>query len=297
LTIYCMSPSTVSPNPVLFPTFLTTFERDGHGFVSDISDCNVVLLDMHTRISDYKQNDIDWIEKHKPFIASFCEYDRGGLSFELWPNPLTHQQAKIFKLINDGQIKAIHFCRLLDKTKTYPPNLYPYEKPFLYEEPLLSPDDLFDREYDVIFIANHSASREAIANALFNYGKLKCKISLGEPKISFEDFVKEHKRGKLFISSGAGGYTDERKQFLFSIAGIIQEQTDQLVLHELCGYENCIKINNPPTKDDLDFIYETVNSKDWLYQTYKLGYDFMKTYYSKEYIANDILNKIKKHLW
>jgi hypothetical protein len=147
-----------------------------------------------------------------------------------------------------------------------------------------------------VYIANKAPSRENIARAILTDGRLKCNVSLGNPKIPFNEFVREHKKGKLFISSAAGGFTDERKQYLFSIAGIIQHQTDQLVLHELIHFKNCLKIDEYPTKEQLDTIVEICNHKELLYQIYKNGYDFMKTYYSKEYIATDILNKIKTEL-
>jgi hypothetical protein len=296
MKFYLLSPESVPMNPVLFPMMVDTFISKGHSFVDRIEDCDCVMMDLHTRIANYNADDINKLCWGDNGLATFCEWDRGNLSTDEWPHPLTHQQAEIFLHGKHGRFKTVHFCRLLDKTKTYPENLYPYEKPYLYEEPLLSPDELFNREYDVVYIANHSASREAIAKAIFDYGKIKIKFSLGEQKIPFEDFVKEHKRGKLFISSGAGGYTDERKQFLFSIAGIIQERTDQLLLHEL-PLTGCIYIGSPPTIENLDLIYNIVNDKECLYKIYENGYNFMKTYYSKEYIANDILNKIKKHLW
>lgn len=282
-------------NQVLFPMFIKTWEDNGCVIVGRIEECDVVFLDLHTRIVDYNDKDITWLLLHGKAVATFDEYDRGNMSSDVWPTPLTDQQQAIFNLIEKRVINSVHFCRLLDKNKYYP-QVFPYEKPMLHEEPMLTADELFNREFDVVFIANYSPSRQKIAEALQADNRLRTFISIGAKKRDFNDFVNWHKRGKLFISSGAGGFTDERKQNLFSIAGLIQEETDQLLLHPFTHLENCIKISTPPTKQELDTIYEVCNDKERLYEIYKNNYNFMKTYYSKEYIASNILERIKQHL-
>lgn len=283
-------------NQVLFPNMVDTFVSNGHSFVDRIDDCECILMDLHSRVADYVQRDIYWaIQSGLPLII-WDEYDRGNMSKDEWPNPLTQQQYEIFNHIRKGGCKAVHFCRLLDKTKTYPCKIYPYEKPISYEEPMITPDELFNREYDIVFIANQSPSRDRIAEALRNDGRLNCFISIGDEKRPFEEFLRIHKLGKLFVSSGAGGMTDERKQCLFSVAGLIQENHNQLLLHPFTHMGNCIMINNPPTQEDLNTIFEVVNDKEKLYGIYQRNYEFMKKYYSKEYIANNILETILKHL-
>tara|TARA_R110000868_G_scaffold243012_1_gene498714 strand:+ start:390 stop:1274 length:885 start_codon:yes stop_codon:yes gene_type:complete len=294
MKIYLLSPESVPMNQVLFPTFGKTFRERGHEFVSRIEDCDVVFFDLHTRIADYNQHDIDFAKHFFVPIVTFDEWDRGGMSSEVWPLPLTEQQKDVFWY--NGDRKFVNFCRLLDKTKQHTPCLYPYEKPILFEEPLLTPDELFHRYYDICYIANQSPSRDAIAKALLEDGRLKCYILIGGKKLEFSDFLKRHKNAKLFISSGAGGFTDERVQCLFSVAGIIRERSNQLLLHDFIHQENCLRIDNPPTKQDLDNIFEVVNNKERLYEIYKNGYDFVKKFYSKEYIATNILETIKKHL-
>lgn len=291
MKFYLLSPM-CPPNPHLFPQFVETWKANGVEITDRIQDADVVLMDLHSRLFEYNQGDIDYlIEKSLPLVT-FDEWDRGSMSNDVWPFPMNGQQSLVWGCHIGSQL---HFCRLLDKTKPSK-KVFPYEKPILYEEPLLTPDELFNRKYDIVYIANEAPSRNKIAQALLDDGRLKCYIALGQEKIPFNDFVDNHTRGKLFISSAAGGYTDERKQYLFSIAGVIQHQTDQLVLHELTHLRNCLKIDEYPTKEQLDTIVEICNHKELLYQIYKNGYDFMKKYYSKEYIATDILNKIKTNL-
>lgn len=304
MKFYTLFPEGVPENPHLFPMMRHTFIEKGHSFVDRIEDCDVVLMDLHVRQSLYNENDFTWLVKNLAPIITFDEWDRGGMSTDVWPYPLTEQQKILFWY--NGDRMFVNFCRLLNKPQSiekyqmvdrnYYYNLYPYEKPILYEEALLTTEQLFEREYDIVYISNTAPSREAIGKAILEDGRLKCHVSLGAKKLPFDEFVNWHKRGKLFISSGGGGYTDERKQNLFSIAGIIQEETDQLLLHPFSNLENCIKIQSPPTKEDLDTIYEVVNNKEWLWNIYKNGYDFMKQYYSASYIASDILSKIEKHL-
>lgn len=292
---YTISPMGCPENPVLFPNLRPTFIEQGHSFVDNIEEADCVLFDLHSRVFDYNQDDIDYLCQSRIPIATFCEWDRGGLSSDEWPSPTIHNQRKVFKHIKNNGIKSVHFCRLLDKTKQYPENLYPYEKPYSYEEPLLSPDELFAREWDICYIANHSPSRQSIADAIVKDGRIKHIISLGNKKLPFDEFLKMHKKAKLFINSSAGGYTCERPQCLFSIAGMIRQNTQQLLLHDFTHGENCLRVDNPPTQKDLDEIFEIVNDKERLYSIYKRGVEFVKEYYSADYIANDILSKINKH--
>jgi hypothetical protein len=272
MKIFLLSPNDVPPNPHLFPQWIETWESKGHQIVNRINEAEVIMIDLHSRLSDYDNNDIDFVLQCKTPLISFDEFDKGGMSLLDWPDPLTDQQAKIFDHIYNDNIKAVHFCRLLNKKNKYPSNVFPYEKGILYEEELLTAEQLFDRPLDVCFVANHAPSREKIANALLQDGRLKCHISIGATKIPFNDFVNQHKRAKLFISSAAGGFGDERKQALFSVSGIISQRTDQLLLHDFTHLENCLKIDSPPTKKDIDTIYETVNDKERLYEIYKNGY-------------------------
>lgn len=292
MRFYIISPKGVPMNQVLFPNMIPTFEANGHSFVGNITECDCVLFDLHSRQFFYDENDIDYLCQTKIPIATFCEWDRGNMSSDEWPSPTIHQQRKVFEHIKNNNVKAVHFCRLLDKTKKYPPNLHPYEKPYSYEEPLLSADELFNREYDICFIANESPSRKAIEKAIIDDGRFMYITRIGEKKLEFSDFLNMHKKAKLFINSGAGGFTCERPQLLFSIAGMIRERTNQVLLHEFTHLENCLQIDAPPTKKQLDDIFCVVNDKEYLYKIYRNGYSFTKEFYSKEYIANDILKKI-----
>lgn len=291
MKIKLVSPESVPMNPVLFPTFIKTFNDNGHSFVGDIKECDIVFMDLHTRIAEYNQSDIDYMVENKTPIVTFDEFDKGGMSDLQWPHPLTPQQSLVMSYcIGSG----IHFCRLLDKTKMYPLNLHPYEKPILYEEPLHTADELFNREYDIVWIANTAPQRLVLEKSLKEYGKLKCNIKLGQQKILYNDWIAEHRKGKFFISCSAGGYSNECVQSLFSVSCHLRENTDQLLLHPFTNLENCLQVDIPPTKEQLDAIYETVNDKDKLYSIYKQGYNHVKKYYSEEYMANNILSILKK---
>lgn len=291
---YTLSPDRVPENPVLFPNIRPTFIANGHVFVDRIEECDVVLLDLHTRVADYKESDIDWVLNNRVPMVTFDEWDRGGMSEDSWPYPLTKQQREIFNHYQDNKkpIRWVHFCRLMSKGDIY---AYPYEKPIFYEEPLLTPDELFNREWDIIYLANSAPSRNSIAEAIKKDGRFKYVISLGQEKIPFEQFLNIHKQGKMFISSGAGGATDERCQCLFSIAGIIRERSNQLLLDDFLHLENCLRIDSPPTKKDLDCIFDVVNDKEKLYKIYKNGVDFMQKKFTPEYFASYVLHKMKDY--
>lgn len=289
MKFYILSPSSVPLNPVLFPMMVPTFLEEGHSIVGRIEDCDVVLCDLHSRIAPYNQRDIDWMLKNQPNAVSFDEWDRGGMSTETWPNPLTEQQQ--FLKFN------LNFCRLLDRTMPHweALNVFPFEKPIHYEEPMVSADELFNREYDIVFIANSAPQREAIASVLRLDARLKCNIILGAEKIPFDQWVAEHKRGKMFVKWSAGGYGCEKMHNLFSIAAMIKEDNDQLFAHPFTNSVNCVTLSTVPTKQELDYLRLVVGNKEELYKIYTGCYEFMKKYYSKEYIAKDILSKIIKH--
>lgn len=297
MKFYLLSPTGVPPNPHLFPMWVDEWRRQGVQIVDQIDDCDVVLFDLHSRIADYKEYDIDYILRNDLPVATFDEWDRGGMSKDWWPYPLTEQQEKLMCYTEDSGVKAVHFSRLLNKTyKHYQENLYPYEKPIIHEEVLLSPDELYHRPMDVCLIANTSPSREAIRKALQADGRLRCLLRVGHTKIPFNDWLNQHRLAKLFVSASGGGYSNERPQHLFSIAGIIQEETDQLTHHQWVHGYDCLKISSPPTQEELDTINAFVNDKELLYSIYLRGYQSMKQHYSASFIANFILEKIKQHL-
>ena len=296
MKFYTLSPSSVPENQVLFPTMRPTFNEKGHEFVSIIQEADVAMMDLHSRISEYKQSDIDWLINSNLPVASFCEYDRGGMSFERWPNPLTIQQEQVFNYISRSGVKSVHFCRLLDKTKSYPENLYPYEKPILFEQEMGSADDIFNRPFDIVWIANSAPQRETLAKALRLDARLKVNIILGAKKIPYQDWIDEHKKGKLFISCSAGGYSNECVQSLFSVAGHIKERNDQLLAHPFTNGINCVSISEQPTKQEIDYLRLVVGNKDELFKIYKGCYDHMKAHYTKEAISNYILATILKHV-
>ena len=290
MKFYLFSPESVPMNQVLFPTFIKTFEEKGHSFVNSIQDANIILLDLHTRIAEYNQSDITYLLKCDKPIVTWDEYDKGGMSNLDWPHPLTEQQLQIFNHIENNNVKSVHFCRLLNKTKQYPTNLYPYEKPILYEDPLCSADELFNREFDIVWIANTAPQREKLAKALREDGRLRCNIILGAEKIPHHNWIAEHRKGKFFISCSAGGYSNECVQGLFSISAQLRERNDQLLLHDFDHKNNCFKITSTPTQKELDDLVEIVNDKEKLYDIYKNGHGFVKTNYSEEAWANYYLS-------
>lgn len=290
-----ISPAGVPQNPVLFPMMKPTFLAEAHNFVDNVEFADVILFDLHTRIADYDEKEIDAIVGSGKPVVTFDEWDRGGMSLDFWPDPLTKQMEQILQKCFSGGVKSVHFCRLLDKKKKYLPNLYPYEKPILHEEPIVSADDLFNRTFDIVWIANTAPQRERLAKALRVDSRLKCNIILGAKKIPFQDWVNEHKKGKFFISCSAGGYSNECVQALFSVSAQLKEINDQLLLHPFTNGVNSVMISDEPTKEQLDYLVHVVNNKDELYKIYLNNVQHMRNFYTKEYIAKDILGKIIKH--
>lgn len=295
MKIFLLSPETVPPNPHLFPTFINEFEKQGHSFVDRIEEADCCFMDLHTRIADYNQSDIDYILGSEVPIAVWDEWDRLGMSEELWPMPLTGQQVAIFEHISRKDINVVHFCRLMDSQLNWPKNVFPYEKPIIHEEPPVSADDLFNRPYDIVWIANNAPQRETLEQELRNESRLNCYISLGQPKIPFNEWVDWHKKGKFFITCSGGGATDERMQALFSVSTILKERTDQLLHRDFEHMESCLRFDIPVTMKDLNDICRIARDKEALHQIYMDGYNFVKSFYSQEYMASRYISILNKH--
>lgn len=291
---YIISPSGVPLNPVLFPTMKPHFYAAGHTFTANLEDADCFLVDLHTRIADYDQSEIDYVVSSGKPVVYFCEYDRGGMSSDEYPHPLTEQQQQLFKYTEN--VPNVHFCRLLDKNRKYPFTIYPFEKPiFSVEEPLLSPDELFDRPTDIFFVANSAPQREAVKKAFEEDGRFKCNIVLGAGKIPFNEWKAQCRQAKAFLKISGGGYSCERMQALWATSLMVMEDTDQLLAKPFLQALNCIKIDVPPTKFQLDCIYGILNNPRELFYLYHNQYNFVKQFYSAEYISNNILETIKKH--
>lgn len=291
MRLYLLSPQGVPMNPHLFPVFKKTWEENGCEIADSVADCDVVLWDLHTREADYNPTDIGRLCIREIPVATFDEWDRGGMSDDVWPAPLTNQQLILWREIKS---RSVHFCRKINKTYQDAPNLYPLEKTIMNEFPFTTSQELISRPYDIFFYGNTSPQRESVCNELSKH--FKCDFRIGQEKIPHDQWLNRARQSKLYLTADGGGFSDERPYQLFSIAPMLKQRNNHLQSHPFIDETDCIEIGEIPTEDDIIKIKRYLNYPDELYRLYLSQIVKMKQYYSAEYTANYILNIIKKQL-
>lgn len=179
-----------------------------------------------------------------------------------------------------------YFVRNMDKTKEYPPNVYPYDWPYFEECDFgaISKDELFNRKADCCFYGVESPTRKNFVHGI-NGVNVEYAFIDHTFRLTLKEWVRLHKDAKCFISCDGGGFTDERIQQLFSVAAILKNKNNHRPNNPFTDKVNCIEVSEHPTKEELDWLVKIVNDKEWLYEIYLNGIAHVKKYYSKEYLS------------
>lgn len=291
---------TISPQglntPDLFPSFVGTFKRDGHLFVGDIKEANIVLFDLHTRIGVYEDSIIQKAHLSQKPIVTFSEYDYGGMAKDVWPDPLTSQQKVLFDGLDETN--SVHFVRKMIDGENYPSNVFPYEKCIMHDSPLVSKEDLFSRPYDLCFIGNTSPQRKSFIEGLQSSGRFKMIVhwTNEEGKMPHDEWLWFHSQAKMFIESDGGGFGSERPHQLLTIAPMLKQKNNQLVVHPFIDRVDCLEANETPNPNDVDKILHYLNNQDDLFRLYLAGAENLRTNYTEEGRAKYFLEVIKNNL-
>lgn len=281
---YFISPTEYS-SPDLYPSFIETFKNNGHEIINDINSAEVVLFDFHTRLGEYNQSVLDIAIKKTLPIISFDEWDRGAMSLDEWPYPLTEQQLLFINAIQNNGNRAIHFVRKLDKTKEYPSNIYPYEKCLMNDFPLTTPNELFSRPYEIFFGGNKSTARLRLIKGLLGSSQFNMDIhwTHEKGKLSQEEWVNRARQSKLFLTADGAGFTDERMQQLITVSPMLKQKSNHYQVVPFADCVNCLMISEQPTEDEIKEIKRVLQDKEYLYEVYLLGIDHAKKYYTQEW--------------
>lgn len=280
--------------PMLFETFVPTFESKGHSIVDDVDDADIVFIDLHSRLFDYDEKEL-WGAKTKQRI--FVDmWDYGGCEdgTHIFPY-IEHEQLKSY-LFYTFTNEDIWFVRKLDKTKTIPPKTYPIEL-CLYPDHDFEPttaEELFNRPNDICFIGNTSPTRENVCYELSKH--FKCDFVLGQPRIDHESWLNRARQAKMFLTADGGGFSDERPYQLITIAAMVKQRNNQLVLNDFVDGIDCIKVNEQLDVCEYISLKMALEDATLLHKIYLNGIEHMKKYYTFEYRANMILETIQKHL-
>lgn len=216
-------------------------------------------------------------------VVFFDEHDYGGMSKETFPYKYE---------VNN---RDIYFVRKMDKTKTYPPNVYPYEYTIQKDFPITTKEELYSRPYDICFIGNESPTRRNVVKGLEEAGfKMDVHWTSEKGKISHEEWLNRHRQSKLFLSADGGGFSDERSYQLITIAGFLKNKNNHLQVYPFTDAVSCLEVSEHPTQEELEGLKAVLNDPDYLYEIYTEGVGHMKKYYSEEARCKYILSILKR---
>ncbi len=268
-------------NKNLFPYFYETFSSKGHSWVTDPNEATHCFMELQIEGNQYPNEIQTVIEREIPIIC-FDNREYGVCRPEEWkPYFRPH----------------ISFIRNMRESFTYPDNCYPFDWAVFRnsEHPLATKEELFAREYDVSFIGTMSPTRETLIKGLMNDGRLKIDFQdrdCTKRFSTYEQFLNEHRKAKLYLSCEGAGLTNERPMQLYTIAAMLKNRNDLRSASPYSDLVDCIEINNEPTNMDIGKILDVVNDKDWLYEIYMAGVNHARTYLSHEYSSNYVLNTL-----
>jgi hypothetical protein len=268
-------------NVNLFPYFYETFAAKGHTWVTDPNEATHCFLELQIEENRYPKEIHTIIERDIPIIC-FDNREYGEGRPEQW---------------TEWFGADIYFIRNMRKSFTYPENCYPFDWAVFKnsEHPLATKEELFSRPYDCSFIGTLSKTREKFTTALLRDGRLKFDFQDRDHTKRFstyEQYLNEHRKAKLYISCDGAGLTNERPMQLYTVAAMLKNKSDLRSANSYIDLVNCIEVNEEPTKEDIDKILMVVNDKDWLYDIYMGGVTHAKNYLSHEYVSNYVLNTI-----
>lgn len=271
-------------SPDLFTTMTPTFIEQWHEIVNDIDQAEVILYDGFSGLGEY---DLDLIAKaieSKLPITVFDETDFGGMSKEIWDR-------EVWDTLAANQ-KLVYFMRKMLKNVEYPSYVFPYEKVLMNEFPLTTSQELSSRPIEIFFCGNTSPQRESVCSELSKH--FKCDFSLGQQKISHEDWLNRARQSKLFLTADGGGVSDERPYQLITISPMLRQKNQHLQVHPFKDYINCLEVSEHPTQEEIEGIKAVLGDPEYLFEIYESGIEYMREHYSAEARANYILEVLKE---
>lgn len=294
---------TISPigktTPMLFDTIDSVFQ-----IVGDINQADVVFFDMFSGLGNYDESVLFNVYMKDIPIVFFDESDYGGcedgtdewFGFNYF-NCGVGNPAKIFYEEVVGLKKIIYFMRKMDKTKQFPPFVYPLDL-LMYPDHDFRPttaDELFSRDMDFCFIGNTSPTRKNFINGLINCNKFNMISYFPKDRISHDNWLKEHRKAKCYIESCGGGFGSERPFQLSSISVQLRNRTNQKFVVPPIDLVDCIEADENPTPEDIKKIQSVLENKELLYEIYLNGIERMKKYFNAEFRAKYILKVIQNN--
>ncbi len=286
--------------PLLFDTFVKTFSDAGHTIVTDVNNADIAFFDYYSGLGAYNVSELNRATERRIKIVAFDETDYGGMSKENWfmnDKNTTSNHSQIFLKLAAYNDTLIYFMRKMDKTKSYPSYVFPYEKIIECEFEPTTKEELSNREYDFFWIGNESPQRKATVEGLLRNGfKGYVHWTNERGKLPHKDWVNAHKKAKFFLESDGGGFGSERPHQLITVACLLKQENSQLLTHPFKQAVEYVGISENVTDLDASNLRLVLTDNNWLYSMYTKGIEHMKKYYTAEYRSKYLLDTIQKHL-
>jgi hypothetical protein len=303
MRIKFISPIDVPPTPLLFDTMVETFIDNGHFIVDDIKEADCVMVDLHSGIGGYDKFELNIAVSNKMSFVFFDETDYGGCKdgTEEWFgfNRLDDNGYcnNMFGLITLN-CPTVYFMRKVDKTKQFPSWVYPYEltqyPDHIFET--VSEEELFNREYDIVWVGNESPTRRNTVDGLLKHGfNMKVVWTNETGKIEHNEWLNLHRQGKMFLTSCGGGFGDERPYQLIYISSMLRTKNNQLIVHNFREGLDCLEVSEHPTYPEIKILKDVLNNKEILYEIYLNGITRMRKYFNPKFRAQYILDTLLKY--
>lgn len=271
-------------NPRLFPTFKNYFESQGHTQTINPNEATHCFIEIQSGEVKYDEADLAIIKEMGIPIVCFDSREWGSLKNEAWYPPEVVQA-------------DIYFIRNMSKEEQYPTNAYPIDWPYFSEcyFPMTTKEELNSRPYDCCLISVDSPARRNVVDAILKDGRLKLHYKFLDhtQRLSYQEWVNEHKKAKLYISCEGGGVTNERPNQLFSVAPQLQVRNNHLPANPFTDGINCVDIGEHPTSEDIEKVVDILEDKEWIWDIYESGVRFTKENLSGESVAKYVLETIK----
>lgn len=270
-------------NKNLFPYFYETFNANGHRWVTNVEEATHCFVELQIEGNKYPPEFDTLVERKIPIICfDSREYGEGRMEDwqPVWFDP------------------NIYFIRNMRKYFKYPSNCYPFDWAVFRDTdfPPTTKEELFAREYDVAFLGTMSSkARENICIAIIKDGRLKFNYQDRDHTKRFptyEQFLNEHRKAKLYLSCDGSGLTNERPMQLYSIAAMLKNKSHLRSANPYKDLINCIEINYDPTVEDIDKILHVVEDAEWLYDIYIGGINHARTHLSHDAVSNYVLKTL-----
>jgi hypothetical protein len=310
-------------HPNLFEALREPLSKRGHELIpaSRISEADVVNFDTGVwdladnndgtprgTYSPYDWNALNTVINKKIPVAIHDNFDHRGTDtyFCTWPGrndwddllPVQHQDwARFLYTIGKARHPLIYLMRKMQKSAPYPDWVYPLEYPMFEDFPLVSPESLYNRPYDVCFLGEQSDIRNNAMADLRADGRLKLDVQHipSDKRMDYQVWLDRHRQAKMFMECDCS-MGSERPQRLITIAPMLRVLSDHRIPYPREDMVNQVEVGDYDghlNNEDISKILAVVNDKDLLYNIYVSGAEHMRKFYSLEARSNYVIGYLE----